>query len=1111
MHECVYEKDHEAVKTNVVLVRKKNGQLRICIDYRQLNNRTKRDNYALPRIDEILDSLSGNKLFSVLDMKSGYHQIPIAEEHKERTAFTVGTLGFFEYNRMPMGLTNAPATYQRLMEECLGDLLHRVCFIYLDDIIIFAKTFDEHQERLRMVFERLKECGIKLSPGKCALFMKKVKYVGHVVSENGIEPDEDKISKVKEWPRPTTSEEVRKFLGFVGYYRKFIQNFSKIARPLTDLIPTVSKTKTRKKTLRPVWKWEKEQEESFQTLKSKLASPPILAYPNFDLPFEIHTDASLHGLGAVLYQTQDGIQHVIAYASRGLSKSEKNYPAHKLEFLALKWAVTEKFQDYLGTKEFRVVTDNNPLTYVLTSAKLDATSHRWVAALAAYSFDIVYRPGRNNADGDSLSWLPGLEERQHISSDSVKAVCSIQPPPLIETLALTPDSIRPFEHVQQMHTIDVRAAQHDDPMLSDWIHFVRHQIVPQSHELPPTQESITFRKNFSKFKLQDETLYREISTENGQLCQLVIPPILVSEVLRYSHDKIGHPGRDRTTNFIRDRFFWPGMTNDIDYWIRGCRNCVLRKTPPSERAPLTNITTSQPLELVCMDYLSLETSKGGYPNILVITDHFTKYAVAVPTKNQTAKTVAEAFFNNFIIHYGFPKRIHTDQGANFESNLIKELCKLTGMEKSRTTPYHPMSNGITERLNRSLLGILGTLTTEQKKDWKRYVGPLVHAYNSLRHDTTGYSPYFLMFGRQPRLPVDIVFGLESGERNEPMIKYVSKMKDRLRKAYDLATKASGQSQDKQKANYDVRVRGGRVEIGDSVLVRKLAFDGKHKLANKWEDDMYIVRDQPNPDIPVYIVQREDGSGRKRTLHRNHLLPIGYLHDSDTPRDLRKTAPKKKVSRSRDSGTQNTDDTVVHEEGKSDTESETDCVTVHRPRQREVNHHDQPSDDRRDMSGQQDVEAARDASDTSPDVEVVSTPSSSNTAATSTSIVIESSHDSMGAQTDSQEQSSGSQPGRDTVDTVPDASTLDQTEVTPPESPQQPDSPQQTVRRSERTRRPPKWIRDGAFEVQAIHEAEQDSWSRKVEVLQHLVTTTDLFKGMENEVCRAILNVICEHK
>ena len=261
--------------------------------------------------------------------------------------------------------------------------------------------------------------------------------------------------------------------------------------------------------------------------------------------------------------------------------------------------------------------------------------------------------------------------------------------------------------------------------------------------------------------------------------------------------------------------------------------------------------------------------------------------------------------------------------------------------------------------------------------------------------------------------------------------------------------------------------------------------------------MYIVRDQPNPDMPVYVVQREDGSGGKRTLHRNHVLPIGYLHDSDTPRDLRKTAPKK-VSMRKDSGIQSTDDTVVQEEGKSNAESETDRVTVHRPRQREVYNHDQPSDDQRDMGGQQDVEAARNASDTSPDVEVVSTPSSSEPA-TSTSIVIESSHDSTGALTDSQGQSSGSQPGSDTAETVSESPSQDHTD-----SPQKPDLPQQAVRRSERTR-------DGAFEVQAIHEAEQDSWSRKVEVLQHLVTTTDLFRGMENEVCRAILNVICEHK
>ena len=574
---------------------------------------------------------------------------------------------------MAMGLVNAPATYQRLMEECLGDLHHRICLIYLDDIIIFAKSFEEHLDRLRMVFQRLQDCGIKLSPNKCSLFMKRVRYVGHIVSEDGIEPDDDKIVKVKEWPRPTKAEDVRRFLGFVGYYRKFIKDFSKIARPLTDLIPstTRSKTTSKKTTRRPPWTWGTTQEEAFQRLKTCLSSPPILSYPDFSLPFEVHTDASTVGLGAVLYQTKDSKQHVIAYASRGLSKSEKNYPAHKLEFLALKWAVTEKFHDYLYNKKFTVITDNNPLTYVLTSAKLDATGHRWVAALAAFDFDIRYRPGRNAADADQLSRLPGIQEQDVISTDAIKAICQIQPVPLIETLAFSHDVLEPLHHTQQIHPIDVRAAQHEDPIIADWIYFVQRQHMPRNHELPTSQESTIFRKNFQKFKMKNDILYRQISLDDGTVDQLVIPPSLVAEVLRHSHDRMGHPGRDKTSSFIRDRFFWPGMSYDIDRWIKGCKSCLLRKTPTHDRAPLTSITTTQPLELVCMDYLKLEMSKGGYQYILVITDHFTRYALAIPTKNMTARTTAEAFFNNFVVHYGFPRRIHSDQGANFESKLIQ--------------------------------------------------------------------------------------------------------------------------------------------------------------------------------------------------------------------------------------------------------------------------------------------------------------------------------------------------------------------------------------------------------------------------------------------------------
>jgi hypothetical protein len=271
---------------------------------------------------------------------------------------------------------------------------------------------------------------LKLSPTKCTFFQEKVKYIGHIVAKDGIKPDPDKIEKVSNWPRPTTPEEVRKFLGFIGYYRKFAKDFSKIARQLTDLIP-VPKKKTRCKTKSPTttsWMRGQQQENAFQQLNRQLQKPPILGFPQYNKSFELHTDASMLELGAVQYQEQDNRKGVTAYASRGLSKSE-NYPVHKLEFLDLKWAVTEEYHDYLYGNTFTVLTDNNSLTYVLTSAKLDAYGHRWIAAVAIYNFSIMYRPGSSNADADGLSRLPGLLGKNNvsnISTESVKTICNIQ-------------------------------------------------------------------------------------------------------------------------------------------------------------------------------------------------------------------------------------------------------------------------------------------------------------------------------------------------------------------------------------------------------------------------------------------------------------------------------------------------------------------------------------------------------------------------------------------------------------------------------------------------------------------------------------------------------------
>ena len=890
----IIRKSHSPWASNMVLVRKKDGSLRVCVDYRELNVKTIKDAYTLPRIDEMLDRLSGSSYFSILDMKSGYHQVEVEESHKQRTAFTAGPLGFYEYNRLPFGLSNAPATYQRLMEECLDGLNHHICLVYLDDVIIFSDSYETHMERLGQVFQRLRDCGMKLSKKKCHLFQERVKYVGHIVSADGVEPDPAKIEKVRDWPVPTDVGGLRQFLGFAGYYRRFIKDFSKVARPLNDLLVGGVRTGKKRKKLKPpspmLWKWGAEQDAAFLKLKELLTEPPILGYADFAHPFELHTDASGDGLGAVLCQKIDGKQRVIAYASKGLSRAERNYSAHKLEFLALKWAISEKFHDYLYGSCFTVLTDNNPLTYVLTKAKLDATGHRWLASLSAYNFNIKYRPGKCNNDADALSRLPSRRVDQQgyaeITPEVIGAlnkfdnnaglldclVMSVQIPG--NTDGAVPASL--IDELGGLNEHNWKKLQQEDQVIGLLATFVDKQLKPTKCELSAHPELKPYIRVFDSLALKNGVLYRRLKEEDDECWQLVLPEAYRCQALEGLHDRMGHLGRDRTLHLARQRFYWPNMGNDVATHIKRCGRCLRRKSSTNVRAPLVNIETTQPLELVCLDYLSLETSKDGYKNILVITDHFTRYAHAIPTRNQTARTTAEALWSGFIVHYGFPNRLHTDQGANFCSKLMRELCQISGMKKSRTTPYHPMGNGMGERFNKTLLGMLGTLEPCQKADWKKYVGPMVHAYNSTKHDSTGFTPFHLMFGREPRLPIDLAMGLVTQGEVQSYSDFVDSLRKRLQHSYELAKKRTEQAQERQRSTYDLRARAAVLDVGDRVLVKALAFDGKHKIADRWEEEAYVVLDHPNIELPVYVVKKENGQGRKRTLHRNHLLPVGNL-------------------------------------------------------------------------------------------------------------------------------------------------------------------------------------------------------------------------------------------
>lgn len=874
----------------------------MCVDYCTLNRRTIPDQYTVPRIDDALDCLSGSKWFSVLDLRSGYYQIPMAEEDKEKTAF-ICPLGFFQFERMPQGITGAPATFQRLMEKAVGDMHMLEVIVYLDDLIVFGKTLEEHEQRLLKVITRLEEAGLKLSLDKCQFCRSQVTYVGHIVSEHGIATDPDKVEAVKRWKQPTDLSSLQSFLGFCGYYRRFIKNYSIIVRPLTELCkgypPTQKKRKSTSAADKTYYKvnepfgdrWEQSCSEAFQKIIHCLTNTPVLAFGDPTKPYIVHIDASCHGLGAVLNQEYPEGLRPVAFTSRKLSASEKNYPVHQLEFLALKWAVVNKFHDYLYGAQFTVRTDNNPLTYILTTAKLNATGHRWLSALATYHFTLQYRPGSSNIDADALSRnpLPTTEEGwQTVTNESVQALCKqikccetpTEPTTIAESLGLSPDGIPEcFAYPVRLDLGSLSQLSHKDLVTAQ---DVDSTIAPVKQSLrggpsftsPDNPTSVLLNKEASKLLIQNNLLYRKVEKNGTEVKQLVLPREYVPMVLRSLHDESGHLGLDKTIKLIRSRFYWPKMGAEVEPYIKNCGRCITRKALPQRAAPLKQITSQGPLDLVCIDFLSLEPDSQGFANILVVTDHFTRYAQAFPAKDQKATTVAKILCERYFVHYGLPARIHSDQGRDFESKLIQDLLMMLGIRKSRTSPYHPQGDPQPERFNRTLLTMLGTLDPKQKQKWSQKISQLVHAYNCSQNDATGYSPYLLMFGREACLPVDICFGVtEDNQKTKSYHQYVAKLKKDLQRAYSLATESSDKNHQRNKKAHDKHVKEQVLDKGDRVLLRNFGVTGKHKLKCKWRPSPYIVVE----NYPTYLSTR---SSQREVWEQKRLFIITTCYPLD---------------------------------------------------------------------------------------------------------------------------------------------------------------------------------------------------------------------------------------
>ena len=897
----------------MVCVRKKDGSLRLCIDYRQLNNKTVKDSHPIPRIQDTLNSLGGKKWFSTLDQGKAYHQGFMKEEARHLTAF-VTPWGLWEWVRIPFGLSGAPAAYQRYMEETLKEVRDRCCLPYMDDALVYSATFEEHLQHLRHVLRLLKEKGIKLKPSKCKLFQREVKFLGNIVSAEGYKMDPADIEAVValKQQRPKNVGEVRRLLGFIGYFRKFIPDFSRRARKLFELLEVREGKTTRKKNGQPSSntpvEWTDEHSKLVSTLIDFLTSEPIMAYPDFSKEFALHVDASQEGLGAVLCQQQEnGRMGVIAYGSRTLTPSEKNYHIHsgKLEFLALKWSVTERFRDYLYyAPRFTVYSDNNPLTYILTTARLDSARHRWVAELADFNFDIRYKPGRQNGDADGLSRMPLDESQMRQYTERINqsvltaameatteshAGSSAWVHTMFQDTSLTDITLQ-REPLHPLSRGELRRAQEADPDIGPILLGKRKGQRPDQEVTSRPTAKVLLRE-WKKLAVSDEgLLVRKVTDESSRKYeQFVLPSKYKETVLQHLHVDMGHLGVDRTLTLVRDRFFWPYMAKEIEQYVtRKCR-CVKDKPPVyHEHAPMKVITTSAPFELVSIDFLHLEKSSGGHEYVLVLMDHFTRYAQAYPTRNKMAKTVADKIFNDFVLRFGLPARIHHDQGGEFENSLMRELHKLCGIASSRTTPYHPEGNGQVERYNRTLLTMLKTLPQDQKGRWHLHLQKMVHAYNCTRNEATGYSPFFLLYGRSPRLPVDILFNLrppETGQKKE-VSKYVQEFRDCMREAYARAASSSEREADYRLQRHSGKVRATVLLPGDRVLVRNLSErGGPGKLRSYWEDSVYVVVRRLGDGSPVYEVKPENSRGKPRVLHRNMLRHIDSL-PSATDRESR---------------------------------------------------------------------------------------------------------------------------------------------------------------------------------------------------------------------------------
>ena len=798
----------------ILFVKKGDGSLRLCVDYRGLNAGTIKNRYPLPLIAETLMQISKARWFTILDVRGAYNLIRVADGEEWKTAFRT-RYGLFETLVMPFGLTNAPASFQHFINDALRPFLDRFASAYLDDILIYSETLEEHKSHVRQVLQKLSDNGLHLKPEKCQFFREEVKYLGLIIGREGIKMDSHKTDTVRDWPTPEKLHDVRSFLGFANFYRRFIRSYSEITRPLTLL--------TRKEV---PWQWGPEQQQAFDRLKAAFTTGPILQRFDYDKDIIVETDASDYVSAGVLSQYgDDGLLHPVAFFSKKHSPAECNYEIYDKELMAIIRCFEEwRAELQSAANPIQVLSDHKNLEYFMTNKLLNRRQARWAQFLSQFNFQIIYRPGKAGAKPDALTRRSGDLPKEGDERENFNVSTLIKPHQVLKLMADGP-------------------APAPEPTLAD--------LMEQGYEADPFPAKVLRMLDEGQRHCRQISL-AECSKIDNRLAyrgRLYVPdhdPLRL-HLIKLHHDTpaAGHPGRSKTLELLKRTYHWPRMHQDVDRYVRNCHTCQRSRT--SRHAPYGILRPlpipDRPWQDISMDFVTGLPWSQGFDAIWVVVDRLTKARHLVPCRTNTdANDLADLFIANVFRLHGLPDSIVSDRGPQFASAFWKRLCDRLSIDRKLSTSFHPETDGQTERVNAVMEQYLRAYVSHLQEDWSTWLPLAEFAANNQASETTGASPFFGMHGFDPKWHVDLTPTAPNDNDDERARRTASRLSD----IHEHLRTEIARAQDRYASNADNhRVPAPKFLPGDKVWLnaRNIATNRpSRKLDHKRLGPFEIVAD-----------------------------------------------------------------------------------------------------------------------------------------------------------------------------------------------------------------------------------------------------------------------------